>query len=494
VRKLIVSAAVALLVSLSLAAQAPDSFDARLESELRALDPAAVPAWTQANAAREAGKSEEAIRFYGQVFERVPTFHHALRRQAGEHSRLGHRQQAITLSRRALAMERSPENLAALAGILVEVPNGTASNAEAMEATGLIAAAAVEKPDDPYVQQTRAAVAIAMQDLEALRSAAEKLLVLAPKEPNTHVFRYLTLAMDGDVAGARAELDQAAMLGLPKEAYDSMRSDLDAATPFYVRWWKPVALAVGIWFGGFALLLGAGALLSRIAVRAAREVPVDLSANATGLSARLRRTYSAVLFLSSLFYYVSIPVVIGLVLLLGGGLIYAAFALGRIPVKLVLMAAILVIVTIWSILKSLFVRVDESDPGMRLDLSRHPRLRALLDEVAQRIGTRAVDNVYLTPGTDVAVMERGKQKSKERCLILGVAGLDGLAIRSLKAVLGHEYGHFTNRDTAGGAFALRVRNSMNATAFALANGGAAAWYNPGLVVRQWLQSGVPADF
>src|SRR6185503_9969406 len=47
-----------------------------------------------------------------------------------------------------------------------------------------------------------------------------------------------------------------------------------------------------------------------------------------------------------------------------------------------------------------------------------------------------------------------------------------------KAILGHEYGHYSNRDTAGGAFALSVRNSLAATAHGLASGGAASWYNP----------------
>src|SRR5207302_10199494 len=48
----------------------------------------------------------------------------------------------------------------------------------------------------------------------------------------------------------------------------------------------------------------------------------------------------------------------------------------------------------------------------------------------------------------------------------------------LKAVLAHEYGHFVNRDTAGGGFALMVRRSMMAMAFGLAQGGAANWWNP----------------
>jgi len=47
-----------------------------------------------------------------------------------------------------------------------------------------------------------------------------------------------------------------------------------------------------------------------------------------------------------------------------------------------------------------------------------------------------------------------------------------------KAILAHEYGHFSNRDTAGGGFALAVRRSLLTMAHNLAAGGAATWYNP----------------
>src|SRR5262249_33795387 len=68
--------------------------------------------------------------------------------------------------------------------------------------------------------------------------------------------------------------------------------------------------------------------------------------------------------------------------------------------------------------------------------------------------------------------------SAERCLILGVGVLDGLRIGAFKAVLAHEYGHFSNRDTAGGGLALAVRRSLIAMARALGESGAASWWNP----------------
>jgi Zn-dependent protease with chaperone function len=69
----------------------------------------------------------------------------------------------------------------------------------------------------------------------------------------------------------------------------------------------------------------------------------------------------------------------------------------------------------------------------------------------------------------------------ERCLVLGIGLLDGMTEGELKAVLAHEYGHFVNRDTAGGGLSLAVRRSVFEMAKALAEGGAAAWYNPAWV-------------
>jgi Zn-dependent protease with chaperone function len=190
-----------------------------------------------------------------------------------------------------------------------------------------------------------------------------------------------------------------------------------------------------------------------------------------------------VLWLSCAYYYASIPLLALLTVALGGGLLYLFFAARHVPVKIALVVLVLTLVTLWSILKSLFVRGSDEDPGLRLDLRGQPLLRALLDDVASRVGTRAVDNVYLTPGTDVAVMERGGlarqlRGATERCLVLGVGVLDGFRIGPLKAVLAHEYGHFSNRDTAGGGFALAVRRSLVTMARTLAENGAAAWYNP----------------
>lgn len=462
---------VVVLLCLSAFAENLDEFDARLERELGAKDAGALAVWKQANAAREASRHDEAAKLYADVLARVPTFVHALRRQAGEELRGGHAQLAEQHARQAVELERSAENLSVLALVLSE------NKATAGQAVMLADEASRLKSDDLYVQQVLAMSASRANNLDLLRTATTRMETIAPKDSRTHMFRASVALSEGNYDEAQAAVDRAKTFGLPQTDYEEWTATIAAAQPFYARWWKPALIVFIAWFGGFALMLIAGAILSRMAMEAARTLD--------GLSAKVRRLYAFVLSASCVFYYASIPIVIAFVLAFSGGLIYATFVLGHVPIKLVLLLAMLAAVSVWSMIKSFFVRRNDDDPGLRLDLGVETKMRALLDSVAAKIGTRAVDNVYITPGTEVAVMERGKGREKERCLILGVAALDGLQTRPFKAILGHEYGHFTNRDTSGGTFALAVRNSLATTAVGLAQGGVATWYNP----AWWFVSG-----
>jgi Zn-dependent protease with chaperone function len=464
-------AATGLLFAFAASGETTKEFDTRIESQLGGLDPAAVEIWNRANVARNSQLHAVAATLYAQVYRRVPQFNHALRRQANEEAEMGRRDLALTHLRAAVAAERTSENLSALADVLSGNPGGID------EAKSLAQESVEKNPDGAYEYGMLAQVATKAQDLELLKRATGRLQLIAPRNPATHAYLAIVAIARKEWSSAREELEQAKALGLEDSTYDSLSSSINRGMPFYARWWKPFALAIGAWCIVFALLLLLGAMLSRVALRAARELPSSLAENATALGSRVRKIYAAVLGASSAFYYASIPIVIALVIIVCGGAIYATFALGHIPIKLIIMLVVVGGTTVWSMLKSVFIKPADDDPGQRLDLAKQPRLRAMLDDVAAKIGTRAVDNVYLTPGTELAVMQRGKGQ-RERCLILGIAAIEGMKIRPFKAVLGHEYGHFVNRDTAGGSFALSVRRSLNATAYALATGGAATWYNP----------------
>ncbi|MFD8810256.1 M48 family metallopeptidase [Streptomyces sp. NPDC059627] len=108
----------------------------------------------------------------------------------------------------------------------------------------------------------------------------------------------------------------------------------------------------------------------------------------------------------------------------------------------------------------------EGPPGLPVTEADEPRLWALVRELAAATGTRAPDAVVLTGDVDAAVGEEPRLLGLlpgPRCLYLGVPLLTGLTEARLKAVLAHEYGHFTGGDTRLSALVLRGRVQIGRT-------------------------------
>lgn len=216
-------------------------------------------------------------------------------------------------------------------------------------------------------------------------------------------------------------------------------------------WLAAIAVA-----GTFVAVLVAGYALSELTLRSTRRARAE---GATALPSRaLGRAYAFVLAVTVLLFYLVTPVVVvGTVV---GGLAFAWQALseGHFHGRGMLFIGAIVLVSayagfsgIWTLL-----RIGGGEPGAPFDLDRAPKLRRLLDEVAERVGTRPIDKVFLTPTSHVGVFEhRGA-----RCLVLGIGILEGFSLRGFRAVLAHEYGHFANGDTAGGTRALAVRRTL----------------------------------
>ncbi len=485
--------------------------DARLTNELQSRYPDAVLSWREGCVAYALGQSRAAAARFEETRRLAPGWSPATRALAGARMLEGRRQEALALARDAVSMDPVPMNRAGLAMLLATNVAGEPAAAELEEALTLANGAVDDAPKDFLVHAALCLVGAAARSEAAVDRAAVPMAFLARADAWTigcdarrarlsgarqfeasanREFEVLAQATRADWAYARKSLAAAEQPIAPSAGSRAETTAGHSNTPSGPS--EPresfgllslLEIAGILWLGGLACLFVLGAILSHVALQAAEAPPQGADGHAQGMDASLRRTYAVVLWLSCAYYYVSLPVLALLTLLIGGGLIYAMFAAGRIPVKLLVLVVVLTLVTLWSILKSIFVRGGDDDPGRPLDLGREPRLRALLRDVAHRVGTRSVNAVYLTPGTDIAVMERGGLRRQlagggERCLVLGVGVLGGLRLRPFKAILAHEYGHFSNRDTAGGGFALTVRRSLLTMAEGLASGGAAKWYNP----------------
>jgi Zn-dependent protease with chaperone function len=487
-----------LLLGLALAASASGTakdaeraaYEAKVLAALEARAPEAVPDARAAGEAYAADRWDEVIAGYRRVLSTAPGFSHALRRICNAQVALGAFADAVASCREAVAADALAENGAALArALLAAAPGAKPAPDAAREANRLAhdALARTAAAPDRSIAASICDIALRTDDLGLLGSCSDALRTVAPDALETHYFTAIHAFSQGEHARARAAVAAAREAGLDPAAADELVAAIDADEPLVSRYGWPAAWAVLAWAVGLVALVLLGFALSAATLRAAARLARAPAGTASSGSRALRRIYGAVLWASCAYYYVSIPLVLLLVVGGGGAVLWGFWELGRIPVKLVLIVVFVVLATAWAVLKGVWVSVirppADVDPGPRVDPGTHPAFDEAVRTVAARVGTRPVDAVFLTPGAEVAVFERGgvtKQLTgrSERCLILGVGVLDGMTQGELKAVLAHEYGHLVNRDTAGGGFALAVRRSILTMGRALAEGGAATWYNP----------------
>ena len=454
--------------------------DAKLVEELRGNNPEAALAFDQGIAAVVAGDAKAAEEAFARVLERAPTFTPALRERGYVLVHLERPVEAVRLGRKAVALDPSNENESALAFFLARDDQGN----HGREALALATKISARAPDDGRGLMLVCEAANAAHSVPDLKRCSEGLLRVAPDETNSQLFAIIAAIHSADPASARKHFERVRELGISPALDAKLTKAVEdcEANEGVLSKWGPLALKVlGGWLAGFALLLGFSWILSRATLRLARRLSPEDRGQSQG--ALLRKVYGAVLHLSCFYYYLSLPLVLLIVVGSGGGIIASFFMIGRIPIQLVVIIGTAVLFTVWSVLKSLLVRTKDVDPGLRIELRKHPKLAKVLEEVAARVGTRPVDCVYMTPQAEMAVTERGGlsrqlRGGNERCLVIGAALLDGMKLGPFRAILAHEYGHFTNQDTAGGGFALGVRRSLMITAMNLIQNGAAAWYNP----------------
>ncbi|HEX5084365.1 MAG TPA: hypothetical protein VFY40_20165, partial [Blastocatellia bacterium] len=154
------------------------------------------------------------------------------------------------------------------------------------------------------------------------------------------------------------------------------------------------------WIAGLVALFTLGKLYSNLTLRSIEETDPN---GATGKRENsLRSRYRRLINFAGVYYYISLPVVIFLVLGAAGAIFYVFFLIGRVPIKLALIIGVAAVVTIYKMIRSLFIKIESEDPGRALKSEEAPGLWELTREVAQAVGTRPIDEIRVTPGCDLA--------------------------------------------------------------------------------------------
>ncbi|MDT5063132.1 MAG: hypothetical protein QOH63_3591 [Acidobacteriota bacterium] len=440
--------------------------EAQLWNELASISPASVETFKQATQAMDRGDTKEAIRLYSEVMVKTPNWDVIKRRLGFSLMEAGQTDEGLALLKKAVEMKRSPENLISLSQMTAYPTPTSEGNAMAKaNALALAKEASAKRTDqsDPSYPALIAQLALELDHEQDFREATKELVSRHQELMATHYFNAIRAAADKEWSTSKQEIERAGAMGLPANLVEKF---LDSGVRTHAAAWRYAYIAgfvVLAWAVGLALLFFLGGILSKRTLRDLETA--DPNQPVSSEHEKLRSFYRKVINVAGLYYYISIPVVIFLILGVTGAIIYGFMIAGTIPIKLVLILGIGAIVTVFQMVKSLFTRQAQEDPGRELNETEAPGLWALSQEVASTVGTRPVSEIRVTPGTEVAVYERGSfrermQDRAKRVLLVGVGVLNDFNQNAFRAVLAHEYGHFIHRDTAGGDMALRVNSDM----------------------------------
>jgi hypothetical protein len=451
--------------------------------DLQAVAPKQLETFKAATVAMDNQKYDEAAKLYEAVMLNAPEFDPVIRRLGICTALAGKVDEGLGILEHAVSKKRSPENLISLAQVLA-YPSETKQGTYEQKLRALsLATEAVNNPgigNDSSYPALMGQLAIDLDQIDPLRVATKKLVAEHPELMVTHYYSALLAAADEEWITAEREILQAEKLGLPHEATQSF---LDSGVGSRARVWHYTYYSLGIvavWVLGLLFLFLTGKFMSRVTLRSIETEDPNRPTSRSQMT--LRQWYRRLITLAGLYYALSMPVVMFLVIAVAASITYGFIMLGRIPIKLVLLLGFGALITIFKMIRSLFRKIEKEDPGRALNIEEAPRLWDLTRSVASTVQTRAIDEIRITPGTELAVYEKGTFRERsydkaKRILILGVGCLNGFRLNSFRAVLAHEYGHFSNRDTAGGDVAMRVNDHMMKFAQAMYEGGQAVWWN-----------------
>ena len=453
--------------------------------KLAVVAPSAVDAFQRGTVAMDKRDYPQSAQFFREVLQQAPQFTPAIRRLGFSLVGLGQPDDALKLLENAVQIERSPENLISLAEILAypgENKQGTLEQKERALPLAKEATARNQSSDDSSYAVLTAQIALDVKNYDDFRQATDLLVRKFPNQMATHYCNAIRLAMDESWIGAEDEIKKAGRMGLPAQTVQLFLDSGVHTRATAWRWGYYVAFLLAAWACGLVILFVAGKVFSKLTLRFIENA--DLNATVSPAETVLRQYYRRLIAVAGTYYYISIPFVMFLVLAVTAAIVYGFLYIGHIPIKLVGILVLGAIITVYKMIHSLFVRVKNEEPGRSLRPEEAPGLWNLTREVAEKLETRPLDAIRVVPGTEMAVYERGSYRERrngmgQRTLIMGLGLLPGFDQNPFRAVLAHEYGHLSHRDTAGGDVALRVNQDMMKFAYAMARAGQAVWWNIG---------------
>ena len=162
-------------------------------------------------------------------------------------------------------------------------------------------------------------------------------------------------------------------------------------------------------------------------------------------------------------------VMLGIVVGLFGGIFYFTYERPAIfrAMLLPMAGGVVVLNGVCSVLKSMFLffrAPNGFEPAVWVNLDRETALNAVIEDLCARMNTAPPIAVLVHMGPVFSVMQ-GECTSlnatpKGRILTVGLPLLSCLSVNEFRAILAHEFAHFTGQDTLYSAFVCRMMSTM----------------------------------
>jgi Zn-dependent protease with chaperone function len=366
------------------------------------------------------------------------------------------------------------------------------------EAERLFGEAMAEDPGEPRYAYMAAAASLKNDSHRGRHAAAvARLVERRPDDGTLACLHAVGFALDDKPRDAVAEFDRARRLGadpsqvlapeLVQRIEEAGRPGLLERFGWLMAYGAAFFVAVMALMAVFGLVLAARTrgvkAVELLGVRPEELITEGQVARAAGETG-LARLYALGLFAGLvLFYALLVYAAVGLVAVTVL-LLWLLFLGNRIPVKLVLVIVLVGGGMAWSVVRSLFARPGTGSFGVEKSAADCPRLYGAIAEVARRVATDPVDQVYLAPGSAIGVHQEGRGPFgvfgvKRRVLTLGLSTMHFLTVSELQAILAHEYAHFSHRDTFYNRFVYQVTLSIQEAVQGLVrHGGRLNYVNP----------------
>ncbi|HEX2395035.1 MAG TPA: hypothetical protein VHI78_06780, partial [Bacteroidales bacterium] len=283
----------------------------QIELQLKSIDSTVVAIFKQGTSAMDEGNLALADSLYTLVLAKAPDFDPLLRRLGAIRAELGNPYGGIKLCEKAVQINKSAYNLLALANCYYHY-EGYKDPDKALNL--LIEAQSLPNGNDIDILALKGQIQLEQNNPDGFRNTTHTMQQLYPAEMLTHYYLAIEAANDKKWSTAESEILLAKQLGLQEEAVQDFLDSGVGSRVARKKYAIGLVWVVIAWAAGILLLFIVGKALSNITLKSIENGLLSDGYNRTGNS--LRSLYKSLINIGGVYYYISLPIIILLVIAL----------------------------------------------------------------------------------------------------------------------------------------------------------------------------------